>query len=70
ADSNCSTGSKAVTTLVEPEDNDETFVVHQTLLWMHSALFEAALSKQWKERSGKAVKLPDIQPNTFRIYLT
>ncbi|SMR62074.1 unnamed protein product [Zymoseptoria tritici ST99CH_1E4] len=45
------------------------FVVHENYICRKSAFFKAACSKKWVEGRDRVVRLPEILPQTFRVYL-
>lgn len=46
-----------------------SFAITQGLLVEHSASFEAACRKNWKESTTRTIKLPDVNNETFYAYL-
>ncbi|TLD27970.1 hypothetical protein E2P81_ATG06316 [Venturia nashicola] len=65
--------TRTITVRVGPEDSDtkrtRDFIVHEHILRAHSAFFEAALSRDWKESHQRIVKLPEGSPHAFDIYV-
>ena len=47
----------------------EPFVVHESLLIKHSAYFEAALKKGWKEGQTKEVRLVEDSHNAMELFV-
>ncbi|KAF2768003.1 hypothetical protein EJ03DRAFT_253755, partial [Teratosphaeria nubilosa] len=43
--------------------------VHEQLLIAHSAFFEAALHRDWKEGQQRVISLPLDEPEAFHIYV-
>jgi hypothetical protein len=50
-------------------DTTEDFTVHENLITAASKFFKAALSHDWKEKFDRLIKLPDILPDDFRLYV-
>jgi hypothetical protein len=46
----------------------QEFRIHEAVLTARSKFFKAAMGKQWKESEDKAVKLPEENPDVFRLY--
>ena len=57
-----------ITVGVGPEDV-QTFDVNEDLLKRHSEFFRAALSRDWKEKEERCVKLPEDDPETFKLFV-
>lgn len=47
----------------------EEFFVHEHLIRASSTFFDNALSKDWKEKHERTVRLPNIKVETFQIYV-
>lgn len=56
-----------VTVIVGPAE--KSYAVHEKLLRSASNYFEAALSRDWKEANEKTVKLDDVDPYFFEVFL-
>ncbi|EMC94153.1 hypothetical protein BAUCODRAFT_112939 [Baudoinia panamericana UAMH 10762] len=59
--------SKSILVLVGKEE--KPFTVPRSFLTKSSEFFVTCLNGAWKEASSKEVKLPDIMPDIFEIYL-
>lgn len=51
------------------EDPTEKFTVHDKLFSASSEFCHTMLDKDWKEREENRIKLPDIEPDDFRMYV-
>ncbi|KAJ4373347.1 hypothetical protein N0V83_003642 [Neocucurbitaria cava] len=58
---------KPITILVG--DKDQEFYIHEKLLSSTSAFFAKVLKDDWKEGHDRIVKLPDVEPSVFRIWM-
>lgn len=56
-----------VTVLVGP--NMQRFAVHKDVICKGSEFFRAACSTRWLEGQEKLVRLPEVRPNVFQVYL-
>ncbi|KAH7071665.1 hypothetical protein FB567DRAFT_455269, partial [Paraphoma chrysanthemicola] len=45
------------------------FYIHEALLRSNSGFFDAALKKEWAEGQDRIVKLPDKDPEIFKIWM-
>lgn len=63
--------SKEVTIVINEEEPDlaASFHVPEGLLTEKSEFFQAACRNEWKEASSRVVKLPDVEPEIFSLYL-
>ena len=51
------------------EDHIKRFSLHKSLAVRESAFFEKAFSKEWKESEENEVRLPDHEPEHFKVFL-
>ena len=59
-------------TIVVGEDTNydaETFYESPDILAQHSKFFAAALRNGWREKEERAVRLPECEPEVFKIFL-
>jgi hypothetical protein len=54
--------------VVVGKGNNNTFLIHQSVLESHSEFFQAALKKNWPEGKQRIVGLPEAQPEHFDFY--
>lgn len=51
-------------------ENEQQFIVHKNTICDKSKFFEAACSSgRWKEGKEKLVRLPEVDPEAFRVYV-
>jgi hypothetical protein len=62
-------GTKVIAVRVGPEPKHTDFSVHENLIRLSSAFFEATLGRDWKESQERIVKLPDCNAHAFCVYL-
>jgi hypothetical protein len=62
--------SPTVTLVVGPEDNRDSFVVHESLLTSRSLNFRNAMNGRWQESDDRVIPFPHEDPMAFRAYLT
>jgi hypothetical protein len=55
-----------VTVLVGKEE--KRFTLHQDAVCANSKFFKAACSKRWREGQERTVRLPEAQPDIFKLY--
>jgi hypothetical protein len=58
---------KMITLLVGTDEHE--LLVHEDYLARHSALFKAALKKEWAEGQTRTIKLPEETPDLVAFYL-
>jgi hypothetical protein len=63
--------SKEVTIIINEEQPDlaASFHVPESLLTEQSEFFQAACRNEWKEGTSRIIKLPDVEPDIFSLYL-
>ena len=63
--------SKEVTIIVNEEqpDLEASFHVPESLLTEKSEFFQAACRNEWKEATSRVIKLPEVEPDIFSLYL-
>jgi hypothetical protein len=63
--------SKEVTITINEEQPDlaASFHVPEILLTEKSEFFQAACRNEWKEATSRVIKLPDVEPCIFNLYL-
>ncbi|OCL08416.1 hypothetical protein AOQ84DRAFT_388851 [Glonium stellatum] len=59
-------GGKCIEVLVGPEE--ETFMLHETLVRTQSRFFNNAMSREWKESAERRIRLPSESPDIFSLY--
>ncbi|WPB01968.1 uncharacterized protein RHO25_006602 [Cercospora beticola] len=60
---------KSRTITIKVGQEPECFYVNEAMLRKTSKFFEKALKEQWKEGNEREVRLPEMKPHTFNIYL-
>lgn len=63
--------SKEVTVIINEEQPDlaASFHVPESFLIEHSEFFQAACRGEWREATSRVIKLPDVEPEIFNLYL-
>lgn len=63
--------SKEVTIIINEDQPDlaASFHVPEGLLTENSEFFQAACRNEWKEATSRMIKLPDVEPDIFSLYL-
>lgn len=63
--------SKEITIIINEEQPDlvASFHVPEGLLTEKSEFFQAACRNEWKEATSRVIKLPDVEPDIFSLYL-
>lgn len=57
----------SITVLVGEEETQ--FVLHKTFVSNHSEFFNKACNSEWKESIEAVVRLPEIEPHVFGVYI-
>lgn len=65
----CSLGTRTVAVRTGKESKHEDFTVHETLIKKTSEFMRATLNGEWKESKDRLIKLPDVEPANFRLYV-
>lgn len=63
--------SKEITIIINEEQPHlvASFHVPEGLLTEKSEFFQAACRNEWKEATSRVIKLPDVEPDIFSLYL-
>lgn len=63
-----STSTKPITVVVGSGDKEQTFYCHEELVTTHSDFFAAAMRKEWVEGQDRIVRLPEYDPDYFKMF--
>lgn len=58
-----------ITALVGDEDDQQAFTVHKGMICRKSDLFASAFSPDEADEQTKTMRLPQLRPQTFHLYL-